>query len=274
MTRNLGLIFSEIPTGKPEPGKHLKVEDRPFNLENSSPPEDGLIIRTHYASFDPYQRGRMRDASIKSYAPPFPLNQPIVNSTIATVLKSSNSSFKDGDVVLVPMMGQTEEYSILQGEFVNKTVKKIDNPLDLDIKLFLGALGMPGLTAYSSFYEIGQPKKGETIFISAASGAVGALVAQLAKREGLKVIGSVGSDEKLKYIKDELDVDGGFNYKNEAPADALARLAPNGIGKCNAYAYHTHFRSLTYNSKTSTSRTSVALISRPLSKRSTCVAVS
>lgn len=88
---------------------------------------------------------------------------------------------------------------------------------------------MPGLTAYSSLYDIGKPVKGETIFISAASGAVGQLVGQLAKHEGLRVIGSVGSDEKLEYITKELKFDGGFNYKKENPADALKRLAPGGI---------------------------------------------
>jgi NADPH-dependent curcumin reductase CurA len=88
---------------------------------------------------------------------------------------------------------------------------------------------MPGLTAYSSLYEIGKPKKGETIFVSAASGAVGQIVGQLAKHEGLRVIGSVGSDDKLEFITKELGFDGGFNYKNEKPADALARLAPEGL---------------------------------------------
>merc|ERR1712227_888461 len=105
----------------------------------------------------------------------------------------------------------------------------LENPYNLDPKLFVGALGMPGLTAYSSFYAIGEPKKGETIFISAASGAVGQLVGQLAKHEGLKVIGSVGDDKKKDYITNDLGFDGAFNYKNEKPADALARLAPNGV---------------------------------------------
>jgi NADPH-dependent curcumin reductase CurA len=100
----------------------------------------------------------------------------------------------------------------------------LSNPFGLDEKLFLGALGMSGLTAYSSFYEIGKPKKGEMIFISAASGAVGQIVGQLAKREGLTVIGSVGNDAKLKYITTELGFDGGFNYKNEKPAAALKRV--------------------------------------------------
>ena len=88
---------------------------------------------------------------------------------------------------------------------------------------------MPGLTAYSSFYAIGEPKKGETIFISAASGAVGQIVGQLAKHEGLKVIGSVGDDKKLEFIEKELKFDGGFNYKKENPLEALQRLAPDGI---------------------------------------------
>lgn len=88
---------------------------------------------------------------------------------------------------------------------------------------------MPGLTAYTSLYEIGKPKKGETIFISAASGAVGQVVDQLAKREGLTVVGSVGSDEKLDFIVEELGFDSGFNYKEESPFEALKCLAPQGI---------------------------------------------
>lgn len=109
-------------------------------------------------------------------------------------------------------------------------IRLLQNPLGLeDIRDFLGALGMPGLTAYSSLYEIGKPQKGETIFVSAASGAVGQIVGQLAKHEGLRVIGSVGSDEKLEFIIKDLGFDAGFNYKTEKPSDALNRLAPEGI---------------------------------------------
>jgi NADPH-dependent curcumin reductase CurA len=121
-----------------------------------------------------------------------------------------------------------EEYSVLDKDAVANCIE-LKNPYNLDPKYFLGPLGMPGLTAWSSFYEIGQPKKGETIFISAASGAVGQLVGQLAKHEGLTVIGSVGDDKKLEFITKELNFDHGFNYKKEKAADALARLAPNGI---------------------------------------------
>lgn len=121
-----------------------------------------------------------------------------------------------------------EEYSVVSKAAL-AGLTKVDNPYNLDPVEFIGALGMPGLTAYSSLYAIGKPVKGETIFISAASGAVGQLVGQLAKHEGLRVIGSVGSDEKVDFIVKELNFDGGFNYKTEKPADALKRLAPNGI---------------------------------------------
>lgn len=106
---------------------------------------------------------------------------------------------------------------------------KIHNPYNLDLGLFLGPLGMPGLTAWSSLYKIGQPKKGETIFVSSAAGAVGQVVGQVAKHEGLTVIGSVGSDEKLEFITKELGFDSGTNYKKESASDALDRLAPEGI---------------------------------------------
>lgn len=169
----------------------------------------------------------MRAPDVVSYSSPFTLGKPITNSAISKVLKSNNSNFKEGDIVTGTL--PTEEYSSISGEVANTVVRKLDNPYNLDPKLFVGALGMPGLTAYSSFYAIGEPKKGETIFISAASGAVGQIVGQLAKHEGLKVIGSVGSDEKLEFIKKELSFDDGFNYKMEKPSEALKRLAPKGI---------------------------------------------
>ncbi|KAF2766200.1 NAD(P)-binding protein [Teratosphaeria nubilosa] len=226
MVQNKGLIYRAHPTGMPEPGKHIVVEARDFD-DNQAPPAGGITAKVNYISFDPYQRGRMRSPEIKSYAPPFDLGKPITNSAIVTVIKSGNKKFKSGDV-LYSSRTWTEEYSALSAEEL-EGFEVLNNPYKLDPKLFIGALGMPGLTAYSSFYEIGKPKKGETIFISAASGAVGQLVGQLAKHEGLKVIGSVGDDKKLEFITKELNFDGGFNYKKEAPLDALKRLAPQGI---------------------------------------------
>ena len=126
----------------------------------------------------------------------------------------------------------TEEYSALGAESV-AAARPLENPNGIDPAVFLGPLGMPGLTAFSSFYEIlggtSALAKGNVIFISAASGAVGQIVGQLAKREGLVVIGSVGDDRKLEYIIKELGFDAGFNYKKEKPADGLKRCAPKGI---------------------------------------------
>ena len=226
MVQNKGLIFKSVPTGWPVAGKDLAIETREFDLD-ASPPKDGITTKNFYVSFDPYQRGRMRAPDKPSYSPPFELGKPITNSAVAKVLKSDNSKFQEGDVVTG--MLPTEEYSAIAGGVTKSQVRKLENPYKLDPKLFVGALGMPGLTAYSSFYNIGQPLKGETIFISAASGAVGQLVGQLAKHEGLTVIGSVGSDEKLEFIKKDLNFDDGFNYKKEKASDALARLAPKGI---------------------------------------------
>lgn len=225
MVQNKSIIFKQVPSGLPVAGKDLVVETREFDLEQAPPP-GGITTKNFYASFDPYQRGRMRDASVKSYSPPYQLNEPINSATIAKVLKSDNPKFKAGDLVYGTI--PNAEYAAVPKALVDMCSKH-ENPYNLDLTSFMGPLGMPGLTAYSSLYDIGKPVKGETIFISAASGAVGQLVGQLAKREGLRVIGSVGSDEKLDFILKELNFDGGFNYKKEKPADALARLAPNGL---------------------------------------------
>jgi NADPH-dependent curcumin reductase CurA len=118
-------------------------------------------------------------------------------ATVAKILKSDAPRLKAGDLVtgFLPI----EEFSAISKDFAER-LRKIENPYNLDLMVYVGALGMPGLTAYSSYYEIGRPKRGETVFISAASGAVGQLVGQLAKRDGPTVIGSVGSDEKLNFI--------------------------------------------------------------------------
>jgi NADPH-dependent curcumin reductase CurA len=227
MVQNKGVIFKKVPEGWPKPGVDLAVEARDIDLDQQLP-EGALLVKNFYASFDPYQRGRMRAPDVKSYSPPFELGKPITNRSIFKVVKSASDKFKPGQTLITKGISPIEEYSVLDKDAVANCME-LQNPYNLDPKFFLGALGMPGLTAWSSFYEIGQPKKGETIFISAASGAVGQLVGQLAKHEGLTVIGSVGDDKKLDFIKNELNFDAGFNYKTEKPADALARLAPNGI---------------------------------------------
>jgi len=225
-SQNKAIIFRKIPTGMPVPGEHLTVEPVPFDDEAPAP-EGGITVQVLYASFDPYMRGRMRAPEVKSYSPPFDLNKPIPSRCIAKVLKSNNSLYQPGDLVVgfLPV----QQYCSLSSADMAR-IQPLQNPLGIeDIRVFLGALGMTGLTAYASLREIGKPKKGETIFVSSAAGAVGQVVGQLAKHEGLRVIGSVGSDAKLDFIVNEVGFDGGFNYKKEKPADALARLAPDGI---------------------------------------------
>lgn len=225
-TPNKTFVFKKVPKGFPVPGQDLVTEDRPIDLD--AVPQGGLVLQNFVTSFDPYMRGRMRDPSIKSYSAALDLDGPVTSTCIAKVLKSDTPDFKEGD--LVSAFVDIAEYAYASKELIaSKRVFKVHNPHNLDLALFVGQLGMPGLTAYSSLYKIGQPKKGETIFISSAAGAVGQIVGQLAKHEGLTVIGSVGSDEKLDYITKELGFDAATNYKKESTSDALKRLAPNGI---------------------------------------------
>jgi NADPH-dependent curcumin reductase CurA len=226
MVQNKQVIFASIPHGYPEPGKDLVIVSSNIDLETANPPEGGFITKNLYVSFDPYQRGRMRDANIVSYTPAYPLNSVIPNNGVSKIVKSDNPEFREGDIVIGHV--GWENYSCISADHA-KSFVKIDNKYNLPLSYYLGALGMPGLTAYSSLYNIGKPKKGETIFISAASGAVGQIVGQLSKREGLTVIGSVGSDEKVAFVKNELGFDEAFNYKTISNGNALKKLAPNGI---------------------------------------------
>ncbi|KAK7900010.1 hypothetical protein LTR67_003756 [Exophiala xenobiotica] len=223
--KNLSLIFTKIPTGLPVVGEHITVKDVGFDLDAPAP-KNGIVLETLYVSFDPYLRGLLRDPSVPSYMPPFPLNSPMVAASLAKVVKSDLTGYAEGDIVrhLLPV----QEYNVFvakDGQGAAQKPMKIDTSKVDDVRHYLGALGMPGLTAYSSLYEIGKPKKGETILVSSAAGAVGQLVGQLAKHEGLKVLGSVGSDDKLEYITKELGFDGGWNYKKEKNTkDVIARL--------------------------------------------------
>ena len=224
MAPNKTLIYKKAPTGLPVPGEHLVIESRETDLENAPP--GGLVVECTYASFDPYLRPRMRDPSVKSYSPPFDIDGPITNATVGKVLKSDHPDFSVGDTVRAHT--PIAQYARIADPRAQMAFK-ITNPMGLDLANFVGPLGMPGLTAYASLHRIGKPKKGETIFVSSAAGAVGQIVGQIAKKEGLRVIGSVGSDEKLDFITKELGFDAGFNYKKEKPDDALARLAPEGL---------------------------------------------
>jgi NADPH-dependent curcumin reductase CurA len=239
---NHALVFLKPPTHLPVRGEHIDTKDiGPFDLDQALPSGDseGLLLETQYVSLDPYLRGLLRDPAVKSYMPAIPFGKPISAGTISKVLKSNIDGFVEGDLVRLNLpIAQYNLYSRKKGSVAEgdwRAIFKIPTPKDggvEDARHYLGALGMPGLTAYSSLYEIGKPKKGEIIVVSSAAGAVGQLVGQIAKEEGLVVFGSVGSDDKLKYIIDELGFDAGWNYKKEKSSkEAIERLVREHMEK-------------------------------------------
>ena len=227
-TSNKSFIYKKIPDVYLIPGEHLVVEDRPLDLD-TTPLEGGVLIKVYYASFDPYIRDRTRDPTIEDFIPALEVDTPITSSIVGRVIRSESPAFQPGDLI-TSFDGAHAEYAVIPGAHLEAVgVRKIENPYNLDISYFLGVLGMPGGTAFQGLYDIGQPKKGETILVSAAAGPVGQLVGQLAKAEGLTVIGSAGSQAKIDFVVKELGFDAAFNYKTEEPGAALRRLAPDGI---------------------------------------------
>jgi len=183
--------------------------------------ENQLLVKNRFMSVDPYMRGRMIDR--KSYMPPFRIGQAIEGGSIGEVVESNHPEFKTGDIVN-SFMGW-REYFVSNGDGLNKI-----DPGNTPIQAFLGTLGMTGLTAYCGFLNIGKPIEGETVFVSAASGAVGSTVCQIAKLKGCSVVGSAGSEEKVAWLKQEAGVDEAFNYKTENDLiNTVGRLCPNGI---------------------------------------------
>ncbi|KAK9058382.1 hypothetical protein SSX86_023223 [Deinandra increscens subsp. villosa] len=182
-----------------------------------------VLVKNLYLSCDPYMRGRMSESK-GSYIDSFTPGSPIAGFGVAKVLDSGHPNFKKGDLV----WGLTgwEEYSIINPL---ETLFKIQDT-DVPLSYYTGILGMPGMTAYAGFYEICAPKKGEYVFVSAASGAVGQLVGQFAKLSGCYVVGSAGTEEKVDLLKNKFGFDEAFNYKEEQDLEAaLKRYFPNGI---------------------------------------------
>lgn len=230
MVPNKCLIYKRYTVGWPVPGEHLTLEDRPFDPE-APPPPNGFTVKNHYLSFEPYQRGQMRLATDQvDYSIPWTEDQPALLSTLATVLKSNNEAFKPGD--LINATTWAGEYAVVPAEMAALAYPYPPPPPGVNISqpTLIGALGMAGMTAYISFNEyVKEPRAGKTFLVSAASGGVGQIVGQLAKMHGMKVIGSTGSQEKVDFVVKELGFDGAWNYKEEKTADALKRLAPEGI---------------------------------------------
>jgi len=185
------------------------------------PRENEVLVRTLYLSVDPYMRGRMNEG--KSYVPPFPLGEVIVGGVVGEVALSRHPDFAKGDFVVGQLGWQ--DYSVASG----KHLTKIDPNL-APITTALGILGMPGLTAYFGMMDIGKPKPGETVVVSGAAGAVGSAAGQIAKLHGCRVVGIAGSEEKIRYITEELGFDAAINYKTVPDMrKALSQACPKGV---------------------------------------------
>ena len=214
-TVNHQILLNSRPIGTPT-AANFKLQDGTVPT-----PSDGqVLLRTLYLSLDPYMRGRMSDA--ESYAPPVKLDAVMVGATVSIVETSLNKEFALGDLVL--SNNGWQEYALSDGKGLLKLDKTVLNP-----SLNLGVLGMPGFTAYMGLLDIGQPKRDETVVVAAASGAVGAVVGQIAKLKGCYVVGIAGGTDKCTYVVDDLGFDVCIDHRAEDFVQQLADACVAGI---------------------------------------------
>ena len=219
---NRQILLASRPQGEPTLDNFKLVEVPVPELADGQ-----VLVRNDWLSLDPYMRGRMNDA--KSYAAPQPLNEVMIGGTAGTVIESRHAAFAEGDAVVG--MGGWQEYQVVDGNAPG-FLRKVDARA-VPLSAFLGVLGMPGVTAWYGLNEIIAPSAGETITVSAASGAVGSVVGQLAKSRGLRVVGFAGGAEKCRYVTEELGFDACIDYREHADlkslSAALKAACPNGI---------------------------------------------
>lgn len=214
---NTRIVLARRPTGLPA------ADDYRLEKEPISEPEEGqVLIKVLYLSLDPYMRGRMSQE--KSYADPVPIGGTITGESAGVVVKSSSMRFREGDYVCCPSGWQ----SYFIGEESDLTIYPVD-PSKAPLSTYLGVCGMPGRTAYFGLLREARAAAGETLVVSAASGAVGSVVGQIGKMERMHVVGVAGGAEKCAWVKDELGFDECIDYKNSNLDEALAQACPNGI---------------------------------------------
>ena len=209
------VILSARPQGAPR--------DSDFQLLEEPGPQPGsgqMLLRTIYLSLDPYMRGRMN--AVASYAPFVEIGDAMVGGAVSEVVDSEVEGFAPGDIVFGYTGWQTQAVSDGEG------LRKVD-PEVAPISTALGVLGMPGHTAYVGLLDIGRPRSGETVVVSAASGAVGSLVGQIAKLKGCRVVGVAGTGTKCRYVVDELGFDACVNHRDDDMPTRLAEACPEGI---------------------------------------------
>ena len=222
MPSNRQILLDNRPEGAATTGN--------FKLVTTDTPalKDGeVLVRNHYLSLDPYMRGRMNDS--KSYAASPPLGEVMIGGTVGEVAESQNPKFAVGDKVVG--MGGWQEYSVVDGNAPGM-LRKVDTT-HVPLSFYLGAVGMPGVTAWYGLVKIIAPKPGATVVVSAATGAVGSAFAALAKARGLRVVGIAGGPEKCKYAVEELHFDECIDYRQhpdvKTMSKALKDACPNGI---------------------------------------------
>jgi len=221
-TMNSQILLASRPTGEPSPDN--------FRLVQTPLPElaDGqVLVHHHYLSLDPYMRGRMNDG--KSYAQPQALGEVMIGGTVGEVAESKHPRFAVGDPVVG--MGGWQQYQVVDGN-QRGVLQKVDTSR-IPLSAYLGAVGMPGVTAWYGLTQIIAPKAGETVVVSAASGAVGSAVGQLAKARGARVVGIAGGPDKCGYVTSELGFDACVDYRQfgdlKSLSGALKAACPQGI---------------------------------------------
>ena len=222
MSINRQIHLVSRPAGEPTTDNFRLVEATLPALQDGQ-----VLVRNHYLSLDPYMRGRMNDS--KSYAEPQPLDQVMLGGTVGEVVESRNPHFKPGDAVVG--MGGWQEYQLVDAS-QRGVLQKVDTT-HIPLAAYLGAVGMPGVTAWYGLTQIINPKAGETVVVSAASGAVGGAVGQLAKARGARAVGIAGGPDKCRYVVEELGFDACIDYKEhrdlKSLSGALKQACPKGI---------------------------------------------
>jgi len=214
---NKQLLLDKRPSGMPDDNCWKLNEEKITTLKNNE-----IIIEVKYLSIDPYMRGRMNDS--RSYAAPAKIGQPMTGETAGIVVETNSDLFKVGDKVCAHKGWQT----YIKAKDTDPTLMKVADA-SIGLSSFLGTLGMPGRTAYFGLNRVGKPKVGETLVVSAASGAVGTVVGQLGKIYGCNVIGIAGGQEKCEFVKSVLGFNECIDYKAGDLENALKNACTNGI---------------------------------------------
>lgn len=225
---NHQILLASRPAAEPTAENFKLVEVPVPSVDQLT--EGQVLVRHHYLSLDPYMRGRMSDS--KSYAEPQPLDAVMIGGTVGEVVASKHPRFDVGDAVVC--MGGWQEYSVIDAS-QRGAITKVDTR-QIPLSAYLGAVGMPGVTAWYGLVKLIHPKAGETVVVSAASGAVGGVVGQLAKARGCRVVGIAGGPDKCRYVVEELGFDACIDHKAHTDlrslSAALRDAAPQGIDGC------------------------------------------